>query len=171
MVQDEMNRNLYHLDFEIDKKKYRNIFYENINVGQWHWLVPRRKDLFWYQLFIDDKSPLKPLLRDIEMELNIYGLNNFPRYSYQFPNTLLHHHLDEDKMVSININLLETIPTIHIEHKPYSYEAALINVGGIRHGVEPDPNHRLILKFCLRHPWEEVYERLDKFGLLIKGEM
>lgn len=35
------------------------------------------------------------------------------------------------------------------------------------HGVEKDSNHRLILKFCLRHSYEEVYDRLNKFGLIM----
>ena len=85
---------------------------------------------------------------------------------FQFPNTLLQHHKDEDEMVSININLLDTIPVIHLEHKPYPYQCALFDVGHVMHGVEPDPNPRLILKFCLRHPYEEVWERLNKFDLL-----
>jgi len=162
-----MKKNLIHLDYEINKEKWRGIFYENIQRGQWHWSVPRRQELFWYQLMIKDDSPLKELTKEVEMDLNIYGMNNFPRFSYQFPNTLLQHHKDEDNMVSININLLDTIPVIHIEHKPYPYECAFIQVGQKMHGVEKDPNHRLILKFCLRHPWEEVYDRLNKFGLII----
>ena len=157
---------LIHLDFEIDKQHYRNIFYENIQSGQWHWSVPKRQELFWYQLMIHDNSPLKEHMIELEKELNIYGMNNFPRYSYQFRNTRLGQHVDEDNMVSININLLDTVPTIHIENKPYKYECAFIDVGHIMHGVEPDPVDRLVLKFCLRHPYDEVYERLDKFGLI-----
>ena len=155
-----------HVDYEIDKKKYRDMFYDNIQRGQWHWSVPKRQELFWYQLMIPDGHDMKPLLEDVERDLNIHGMNNFPRFSYQFPNTILPHHRDEDNMVSININLLDTTPTIHIEHKPHEYECALIDVGGRMHGVESDKNHRLILKFCLRHKWEEVIERLDMFGLV-----
>ena len=155
-----------HVDYDIDKKKYRDMFYDNIQRGQWHWSVPKRQEPFWYQLMIPDGHDIKPLLEDVERDLNIHGMNNFPRFSYQFPNTILPHHRDEDNMVSININLLDTTPTIHIEHKPHEYECALIDVGGRMHGVESDKNHRLILKFCLRHKWEEVIERLDMFGLL-----
>ena len=115
---------------------------------------------------IPDGHDMKPLLEDVERDLNIHGMNNFPRFSYQFPNTRLGHHRDEDEMVSININLLNTTPTIHIENQPYEYECALIDVGGRMHGVEPDTNHRLILKFCLRHSWSEVLDRLDRFGLV-----
>ena len=157
---------MIHLDYEIDKNKYREIFYTNVQRGQWHWSVPKRQELFWYQLMIPDGHDMKPLIEPVERDLNIHGMNNFPRFSYQFPNTMLRHHRDEDNLVSININLMDTTPTIHIDHEPYPYECALINVGGRMHGVEPDPNHRLILKFCLRHKWEEVVERLDQFGLI-----
>ena len=157
---------LLHLDYEIDKKKYRDIFYDNIQRGQWHWSVAKRQELFWYQLFIPDGHDMKPLFENVEKELNIFKMNNYPRFSYQFPNSLLPHHVDEDNMVSININLFDTIPIIHIDHEPYPYECAFIDVGHKMHGGEKDTNARLILKFCLRHPYEEVYERLDKFGLL-----
>lgn len=157
---------MIHLDYEIDKEKYRDIFYSNIQRGQWHWSVPKRRELFWYQLMIPDGHDMKPLIEPVERELNIHGMNNFPRFSYQFPNTLLRHHRDEDNLVSININLLDTTPIIHINHDPHPYECALIDVGGKLHGVEPDPNHRLILKFCLRHKWDEVVDRLDQFGLI-----
>ena len=156
-----------HLDYIIDKEKYRNLFYNNIQKhGQWHWLCPKRQELFWYQLFIPDNHELKDDLYEVENELGIHGMNNFPRFSYQFPNTRLGHHKDEDEMVSININLLNTTPIIHIENQPHEYECALIDVGGRMHGVEPDTNHRLILKFCLRHPLSEVLDRLDRFGLI-----
>lgn len=158
---------LVHLKYKINKEKYRNLFYNNIQkYGQWHWLCPKRQELFWYQLFIKDNSPLKKELFEVENELGILGMNNFPRFSYQFPNTVLGHHTDEDKLVSINLNLLDTTPVIHLEHKPYPYEAIFVNVGNIMHGVEKDPNARLILKFALRHPWEEIYEILDKKNLI-----
>ena len=159
---------LVHLKYKINKEKYRNLFYNNIQkYGQWHWLCPKRQELFWYQLFIKDNSPLKKELFEVENELGILGMNNFPRFSYQFPNTKLGHHKDEDEMVSININLFDTIPIIHVEHKPYPYEIIFVNVGQKKHGVEPDKNARLILKFCLRHPWQQVYDILNKKGLLI----
>lgn len=157
---------LVHLDYDIDKERYRNLFYDNIQKGQWHWSVPKRKELYWYQLFIPDGHELKNELHDVEQELGIYEMNNYPRFSYQFPNTKLGHHKDEDNMVSININLLDTTPVIHLEHEPHPYEAILVDVGGKMHGVEKDNNPRLILKFCLRHPWDEVYERLDNRGLI-----
>tara|TARA_Y100000114_G_scaffold145523_1_gene155283 strand:- start:4607 stop:5146 length:540 start_codon:yes stop_codon:yes gene_type:complete len=159
---------IYHINYKVNKQKYRDIFYNNIQkYGQWHWLCPKRQELFWYQLFIKDSHPLKPLIEPVEKELGILGMNNYPRFSYQFPNTKLGHHKDEDNMVSININLMETTPIIHIEERPYPYECAYIKVGQHMHGVEPDKNARLILKFCLRHPWQQVYDILNKKGLLI----
>ncbi len=157
---------IHHLNYNIDKKKYRDLFYDNIQMGQWHWSVPRTQNLYWYQLFVKGNSPLKPLLRDVERDLNIEGLDNFPRFSYQFPNTRLSEHVDEDKIIGININLMEKNPTIHIEGRPYEYSCAVINVGKYKHSVEIDPMPRLILKFCLRHSWEEVIGRLEKVGLI-----
>ena len=119
---------------------------------------------FFRRIFSEIQVNKKFLI--IEEDLNIYGMNNFPRFSYQFPNTTLLHHKDEDNMVSININLLDTTPTIHIEHQPYEYQCALIDVGSHEHGVESDSNHRLILKFCLRHPWNDVVKRFKDKGLL-----
>tara|TARA_A100001388_G_scaffold74281_1_gene52696 strand:+ start:871 stop:1380 length:510 start_codon:yes stop_codon:yes gene_type:complete len=166
-VDNEDHVMIEHLDYIIDKEKYRNLFYNNIQKhGQWHWLCPKRQELFWYQLFIPDNHELKSDLYEVENELGIYGMNNFPRFSYQFPNTKLGHHKDEDEMVSININLLNTTPIIHLEHKPYPYEAIFVDVGHVEHGVEPDINPRLILKFCLRHSWNEVYNILNNRGLL-----
>ena len=158
---------IQHIDYEIDKKKYRDIFYNNIQEhGDWHWSVPELQSLYWYRLMLPNDSPLRVLVRDVEEELNLIGLNNYPRYNYYFPNTKLPHHMDVDKMVAININLFDTIPIIHVEHKQYPYQCALIDTGHINHGIEPDKNPRLILKLCLRNPHDEVMTRLDKYGLL-----
>lgn len=151
---------MIHLNYKINKPKWRNLFYGNLKFGEWHWSVPKKQDLCWYQIYIKDDHPLKEYTREVEQDLNIEGMNNFPRFSYQFPNTRLKPHLDEDKMVSININLMDTTPMIYIENQSIPYEAAFIDVGKIRHGIEPDPNPRLILKFAIRHPWEEVFSRL-----------
>ena len=159
-------KDFYPLVISLDKKKYRDIFYDNVQSGQWHWSVPKRQELFWFQLFIQDNHKLKPLFKDLEEHLGIYGMNNFPRFSYQFPSSYLEPHLDEDNMVAININLLDSTPIIHIRGKPFTYEAALINVGKVEHSVEPDPNPRLILKFCLRHEFQEVYSKLKERKLI-----
>lgn len=160
----------FHLKYQIDKVYWRNLFYNNINhdQGRWHDSAVESQNLYWFQRFIQDDDPLKEESLKVEKDLNIVGLNNFPRFSYQFRGSLLRHHVDEDNMVSININLFDTIPVIHLEHQPHSYECAFIDVGDIRHGVQPDTNDRLILKYCIRHPWKEVYDRLDAAGLIFK---
>jgi len=157
---------LCHLNYKIDKDYWKNIFFENIEKGRWHWGVKRRKELHWYQLFVPDNSPLKPLFKDIEDQLGISGMNTYPRFSYHFPNIKVGHHLDEDKGVKIQFNLLDTTPTIHIKHKPYPYDSALIDVGHNEHGIEKDNNSRLVLQFFLRHSWDEVYDRLNRKGLI-----
>ena len=58
------------------------------------------------------------LFKDLEDQLGISGMNTYPRFSYHFPNVKVGHHLDEDKGVKIQFNLLDTTPTIHIRHKP-----------------------------------------------------
>jgi len=163
---------LIHIDYRIDKNRFCDVFWENKDCGSWHHtcVSEYRRDLYWWRILIDDKrnwnKHLLPYTNIVAADLNILGMDNYPRFNYYFPNHQLPHHVDPDNMVAININLLNTIPTIHIEHQPYEYECALIDVGGKMHGIEPDANPRLILKFCLRHPWEEVYERLDKIGLI-----
>jgi len=164
---------LWHIDYEIDKEYWRNIFYENLDYGKWHYTCASRKSLYWFHLMMFNDDKLKKIVKPLEQDLNIYGLNNAPRFSYLFPNQKVEHHLDDQVKkefgVKININLLDTEITIHMEHKPYQYEAALIDVGHVMHGVEKDPNARLTIGFFLRHPLEEVYERLDKFSLIKNG--
>lgn len=158
---------IWHLDYEIDKQKWQQLFWDHIQEGQWHWSVPKLRYMYWYQLFSGpgkewfDEASLR-----VERDLNIVGMNNYPRFSYQLANTRLRPHIDEDKIVAININLMDSAPTIHLLGEPYQYECALINVGEVEHSVEPEPTDRLILKYCLRHPLEEIMERLDKVGLL-----
>jgi len=154
----------HHLNINIDKEKYRNHFWSIYQTGEWHECTP--PSLFWWKVY-----KISNFTKELETELNIKGLNNFPRYSYQIPNTLLEYHVDEDDITSINLNLLDNSPTIHINYKPYIYETCLFHAGGTPHGVEPDPFPRLILKFAIRHPWDEVYERLDKFNLILQSRM
>ena len=150
----------HHLDFEIEKSFFREYFWKNYTKGKWHEFDPPK--MMWWKLF-----NISDITRDIEYELNIHDLNIFPRFSYQFPNTNLPYHVDEDQMCSINLNLLDTTPAISIDGKEYEYESCFVDVGSLMHGVKPDPNERLILKFAIRNSWEEVYERLDKFNLIL----
>ena len=78
-----------HLDYDIDKNKYRDLFYNSIQkYGQWHWSNVRDQRLWWYQLFIKDDHPLKKEMLPVEEDLNILGMNNYPRFSYQL--SLIH---------------------------------------------------------------------------------
>ena len=156
----------HHIDYKIDKKKYRDIFYTNIQRGQWHWLCPKRQELFWYQLMIPDGHDMKPLLEDVERDLNIHGMNNFPRFAYMFKGNDLQYHLDEDYMSSICINLMDgPSPEQVIEDIPTAYECMLFENGNLFHYVESRDEDSLMLKFCIRHPWEEIYERVKRVGL------
>ena len=166
---------IIHIDYNIDKKKYQDVFWNNKDSGSWHHtcVSEYRRDLYWWRILIDDKrnwnKHLLTYTDEVAKDLNIHGMDNYPRFNYYFPNHELPNHLDPDNMIAININLLDTIPSIRMEDTLHPYECALIDVGGISHGIKADTNPRLILKFCLRHSWEEVYERLDSKGLIISN--
>ena len=80
--------------------------------------LPKKTRAFLVPTFYKRLSPIETFDGASEKDLNIYGMNNYPRYSFQFANTRLGQHKDEDNMVSININLMETVPIIHIEDNP-----------------------------------------------------
>lgn len=153
--------NCYHIDYQIDKEKYRNLFWERCYDGQWYRF--KKPMLSWWKVF-----GIEDLVKDVEMDLNIRGMNNFPRFAYMFKGHDLEYHVDEDYMTSIMINLMDgPSPVMHVEDVPVSYECLLFHNGELFHHVEARKEDSLMLKFCIRHPWEEVYERLDKFDLLI----
>jgi hypothetical protein len=99
-------------------------------------------------------------------DLNLTGFDISPRFSYQLKNTRLSYHIDIDRIVGININLMELPATIHLYGNPYEYEAALIDVGTKLHSVEPVEHDRLVLKLAIRNPWNEIYSRLKDKNLL-----
>lgn len=104
---------------------------------------------------------------ELQHELNIYGMNNYPRFQYQFANSVLPYHIDEDNLTGILFNLREKDCTIHVLGKAFTYQSAVSHVGKNLHKVEADSEDRLVLKFSIRHPWEEVLERLDKKNLVV----
>lgn len=116
----------------------------------------------WWKLF----KGVHEATIDLQHELNIYGMDNHPRYQFQFANQTLPYHIDEDHLTGILLNLREEDCTIDILGKSFDYQAAVAHVGGQLHRVRADPNDRLVLKFSIRHPWEEVLERLDKNNLV-----
>ena len=139
---------IWHLDYKIDKKFHTENFWNYYQLGEFHPSVPT-----WWRIF-------KNVHAEKEIaDLNLIGLNVYPRYSYQFKNTLLPEHIDEDEIIGVNLNLMPHPVTIHLEGKPYEYESAIVDVGHIRHSVEPAPYDRLILKLAIRAPLEEVLDR------------
>jgi hypothetical protein len=157
---------LWHLNYEINKEYYRDLFYRHVHEGKWHWTCKKQQRLYWFQLLCGREQDgfLREEIRSVEEALGILGMDTYPRFNYQVPNTRLLPHIDEDEIIAININLLDTTPTIKIEDKSYSYECALIDVGHQVHEVIPDPNERLILKFAIRNQsYNDVYDRVLKF--------
>tara|TARA_B100000161_G_scaffold86466_1_gene60372 strand:- start:519 stop:875 length:357 start_codon:yes stop_codon:yes gene_type:complete len=114
----------------------------------------------WWKVY-----KIEEMVEDVARDLNIHGMNNKPRFAYLFQNNGIEYHVDEDYMTSIMINLNDgPSPVVHVEDVPVPYECLLFHNGQLFHHVEPRNVDTLMLKFCIRHPWEEVYERLEKFG-------
>ena len=151
--------NCIHLNYQIDKQKYRDIFWSVYTQGQWQEMkVPR---MFWWKVY-----GIEDLVEDVAKDLNIHGMNNFPRFAYMFKGHDLQYHLDEDYMSSICINLMDgPSPEQVIEDIPTAYECMLFENGNLFHYVESRDEDSLMLKFCIRHPWEEIYERVKRVGL------
>jgi len=74
--------------------------------------------------------------------------------------------IDEDRIVAINLNLLDEAPEIILENKTYGYENALIDVGTKIHSVIAKDKPRLVLKYAIRNKWEDIYNVLDRKGLI-----
>tara|TARA_Y100000385_G_scaffold82649_1_gene84633 strand:+ start:5575 stop:6039 length:465 start_codon:yes stop_codon:yes gene_type:complete len=151
--------NCIHLNYQIDKQKYRDVFWSVYTQGQWQEMkVPR---MFWWKVY-----GIEDLVEDVAKDLNIHGMNNFPRFAYMFKGNDLQYHLDEDYMSSICINLMDgPSPEQVIEDIPTAYECMLFENGNLFHYVESRDEDSLMLKFCIRHPWEEIYERVKRVGL------
>lgn len=163
---------IIHLNYKIDKPYWRDIFWNNKDCGSWHHtcVSEYRRDLYWWRILIDRprnfNTHLLQFTDPVASDLNIDGLDNYPRLNYYFANNELANHLDPDGMFAILINLEDTMPSIRIEQEEHPYECALVDVGNVMHGISAVPHQRLILKFCLRHPFEEIYQRLDNAGLI-----
>jgi len=102
----------------------------------------------------------------ITKDLGIEDLVTKPRFSYQLPNSTLPSHIDQDRIIGININLMPTVPIIIINNKSYEYENCLVDVGSKIHSVVADENPRLVLKYAIRSTWTEIYNRLNNRGLI-----
>lgn len=105
----------------------------------------------WFKLFEVGEETAQ-VIRD----LHLSGLDVRPRYSWNLARTGLPVHIDHDRIVGLNINLMDEPATIHLRGVPYEYEAALIDVGAIPHSVEALPTDRMVLKLAIRAPWQTV---------------
>jgi hypothetical protein len=47
-----------------------------------------------------------------------------------------------------------------VEDQQVPYECVLLENGKLKHWVEPVNYDRLMLKFCIRHTWQEIIERI-----------
>jgi len=151
---------LCHLNYNIDKEFFRKAFYDNYDKGNWH-----KKDNIvfdkWWKVF-----KIESIVSSITKDLGIENLNILPRFSYQVANSTLNSHIDKDRIVGINLNLFDEQPEIIIDSKIYKYENALIDVGSKVHSVVAKNKPRLVLKYAIRNPWSEIYDILDKRGLI-----
>ena len=149
-----------HLNYTIDKEYYKKYFFDNYDKGDWHRRGDKVLKIWWKMFGIDE------VVKPITYDLGIENLNIKPRFSYQLPNTILKRHIDEDRIVAINLNLLDEKPEIILEGKTFSYENALIDVGTKIHSVIAKDKPRLVLKYAIRNNWEDIYGVLDKKGLI-----
>jgi len=128
---------------------------DRFNTGGWH----KEGDVvlyYWWKVFgIDD------LVMPITKDLGIEDLETKPRFSFQFADSILPEHIDQDRIVGININLMPESPSIVVDGKSYKYENSMIDVGSKVHCVKADKNPRLVLKYAIRSSWNELYNRLD----------
>lgn len=149
-----------HLNYHFDKKPLREWYYKNQHLAKHH-KNQYSEVKHWFKLFEYDET-----VKKIIDELGISEFNVSPRFSFQEKNTRLPLHIDIDRIVGINLNLMDEPAIIHITGKPYSYEAALIDVGTKIHSVESTSTDRLILKFAIRAPWDEIYRTLLNRNLI-----
>ena len=149
-----------HLNYQIDKEYYKKIFFDRYDTGGWHKEGDVVLDYWWKVFNIDDE--VMPITKDLGIE----DLVTKPRFSYQFPNSTLPEHIDQDRIIGINLNLMPDLPSITIDDKSFEYENCLVDVGSKIHCVKADKNPRLVLKYAIRSNWNEMYKRLDKRGLI-----
>jgi len=149
-----------HLNYQVDKEYYRNIFYQKQETGGWHKEGDVILDYWWKVFDIDDD--VMPITKD----LGIDHLVTKPRFSYQLPNSTLPNHIDQDRIIGININLMPILPTVIINKKLYKYDSCLIDVGSKIHSVKSNNHPRLVLKYAIRSTWNEIYSILNNRGLI-----
>lgn len=142
---------IWDISYKIDKGFHRDNFNDNWHLRQCHPKGPN-----WWRVF-DNVHAEKEIA-----DLNLEGLNVFPRYSYMPAHTSLNPHIDEDEIIAVNFNLEYHPISIHMEGEPFDYECSVIDVGHVVHSVEPVDYDRLVLKFAIRAPLDEVLRRIDE---------
>jgi len=152
------------INYYANKQILREYFFKNFLKARHH-QTSGSEIHYWLKLF-GGKELVNPVLQD----MGLYGLNVLPRFSFQYKNTRLPEHIDIDRIVGININLIDDwMPTIRINGCSYAYECALIDVGSKIHSVEPEPRDRLVLKLAFREPWDKIYGILRQRNLITYG--
>lgn len=151
--------NLKHLNFKIDKPRFREVAEAWRNNGRWYqWKQFDQVDK-WWQTYPQQGED--PNINEVAEALNIQQFDNRPRFYWLETNNDIPIHYDEDHVTSIQINLMEQTPVIGIEGVgDVPYEAMVINNGDIRHWVDPVPYERLQMKFVMRETWQEVIEAI-----------
>ena len=155
---------ILHLDYQIDKEHYKKMFFDRYDTGGYH----KEGDVvlkYWYKIF-----NIENLVMPITKDLGIEDLYTRPRFSYQFPNSTLPEHIDQERIVGLNLNLMPNAPSIIIDNKSYEYENCLVDVGSKVHKVNADDSPRLVLKYAIRSNWNEMYSRLNKRGLIDRNK-
>ena len=97
-----------HLNYTIEKSYYKKYFFDNYDKGDWHRRGDKVLKIWWKMFDIDE------VVKPITYDLGIEKLNIKPRFSYQLPNTSLMSHIDEDRIVAINLNLFEETPEMFL---------------------------------------------------------
>lgn len=151
--------NLCHLNYKIDKLKYRKIAEKYKHKGNWYqWQKFEQEDKWWKTFLSSDD---KHVVRDVEIALGIDKLDTKPRFYWLEPNSDIPIHIDEDNVSSIQINLMDTQPSVGVEGVGnVPYECILIHNGYHHHWVDPVPYERLQLKFVMRESYEEILKAI-----------
>jgi len=156
-----------HLNYQIDKKYFREYFWENFDKGQYHVSYDENGQVktihqFWWMLF-----GLEKITKDIMYDLGIIDMNVLPRFSFIKSTCGLKPHVDIDRIVGINFNIMENnVPELTFGDHTVYYDSLLADVGSTIHQVKPVNYNRLILKFAIREPYQDVMESLDKRNLI-----
>jgi len=155
-----------HLNYKINKKLHRDYYFENCHKAVNHTVKKDGKVLHeheHWQLLFNIEKLTDPIIKDLGLE----GMNIWPRYSYIQPNHKLHSHIDVDRIVGINFNLMDDRqPSLNMPGQKIYYEACLADVGSVMHSVEMSKDYRLVLKLAIREPWQDVLNAVEKSGYI-----